>query len=203
MQTKTRGPEIVAKRARLRTAAVLLLLPALVAAQDSTQDLPAERAADTYAVYRAALGGREVTYWIADRTMTESIVLKRVLDTHTSKPCVTPPQAESRAFREAVDDLRLQSQVAYRLEDRFRFRKAKVRIVGADEIERNRLHPYYLSSVGFSKDRSLALVIVHNFIQLAVAGGGWGGFEASSVLKRTSGGWEEQKWKNECRIFPP
>lgn len=179
-------------KARISEIVALLLLPAMAVAQDSPQDLPAARAADTYAVYSAALGDRQVTYSIADRTAIDLVVLKEVLNGHANR-CATPPEGESREFREALDDLREQSHVAYRLEDRFRFHKAKVRMVGADEKQRDRLYPYRLSSVGFSKDRSLALVIVDNVHPMA-------GSERLSIFKRTAGRWEEQTWKNDCWI---
>ena len=176
------------------------------------QELPPDRITDTYSVYEAALHnplvgdhtGEPKVYFIADRT-------GQTYGVADPDKCIDAPEADRQTLEQAVNDFQAQSGNVYRIVNRFNLNGRKVRLL--NETEEKRLENWLfsgkdrpepsladatdiirLSRVGFSSDRTLAIVIVSNYC------GGLCGSERWRVFKRNKDGWVEQQW-NKCLIL--
>jgi len=176
------------------------------------RELPPDRIDDTYSVYDAALRnsligdhtGDPPAYFIADRTGQRYGV-------GDPDKCMDAPEDDREAFEQAADDFRAQNGSVYRIVNRFNLNGRKVRLLNRDEEKhlqdwlfngKNRPEPSLaeatdiirLSRVGFSSDRSLAIVVVSNYC------GGLCGSERWRIFKRSNDRWVEQRW-NKCFIL--
>jgi hypothetical protein len=121
------------------------------------------------------------------------------------------PEDDREAFEQAADDFRAQKGSVYRIVNRFNLNGLKVRLLNRDEEKhlqdwffngKNRPEPSLaeatdiirLSRVGFSSDRSLAIVVVSNYC------GAQCGSERWRIFKRSNDRWVEQRW-NKCFIL--
>lgn len=187
---------------------VLVVCVALIAGQPKAaapQDLPTDRTVDTYSVYDAALVGAifdhpddAMTYFISDHT-------GQTYDVPDVSKCVQPPKEDQWAFAEAVADFRAQQGKVYRLENYFTLKQRKLLLVAPNDeaVIRKKLstaqhisNPQLdeatdiirLSNVGFSHDRSLAIVIVSNYCGNMCGGEKW------RIFTRSDNGWAEQQY---------
>ena len=192
----------------MRAAIVICLLTCAFAQETGApfRDLEADRIEDTYALYGQVLrapiwdhkddGGK---LFIANHT-------GQTYNIDSSRNCIKAPGAFEQRLNQALDDFARNKQNSYKIENRlplerpyqlitkaqeeqlgmkfFRGEKPADRSLGlATDIVR-------VSAVGFSADRSLAILVVSNYC------GGLCGGEKWHILKRTEKGWVEQKWSS-------
>jgi hypothetical protein len=197
----------------MRAAIFGALLAALASVGQNTQskpgvpqELPPERIADTYSVYEAALHnpladhtGEPQTYFIADRTgQTYGIA--------DPDQCIVAPEADRQALEQAVDDFRAQNGKVYRIVNRFNLNGRKVRLLNEVQEKQIQLDWFKrqeplldateiirLSRVGFSNDRSLAIVVVSHHCGTLCGNESW------RIFKRSKDKWVEQQW-TKCEV---
>ena len=178
---------------------VLIVLTVALSAQERKDDkpkvLPEDRAADTYSVYEAAL---PKPLW----STTAHYGPKYYIVNHAIKPnsgwhpenCMHPPDDSQARVKEMLDDLSMQPD-AYILEPRLKLDKPYQFVEsGGHEVPPGE-YGIALGIVSFSKDRSLASVVVWNSCGQLCGGSRW------MVFTRGKKGWEEQPWSRCGAIF--
>jgi hypothetical protein len=185
----------------------LLLYTSLLAGQQVNpaappQELPSERIADTYSVYAAVLRNplgihpdTAKTYFVSDRT-GQSYVL--------SEECAHAPEGATIEFSEAISDFRAQKGTVYRLENHFHVKEREIRLLSPKE-EKTALRTWSrgvqptdiirLSNIGFSRNRSLAVVAVSHECGSRCGGENW------RVFKRHGNEWVEQQQLGGCSLI--
>lgn len=171
---------------------MLIMLTLASSAQEQKHNepkpLPEDRAADTYAVYDAALpkplwsttAPNRTKYYILDHA------IKMGIGWQTDR-CFKPPNELQVKVGEMLDDLSSQPD-AYILEPRFKLDKPYQFIKsGGREVPRGE-YGIALGIVSFSKDRSLASVIVQSSCGQTCGESKW------MIFTRGRKGWEEQPW---------
>jgi hypothetical protein len=178
----------------------MLILLTLASAQEQKHEkpkplaLPEDRAADTYDVYDAALPKpiwgqpyQGAKYYIVDRVMKAGIGWQR-------DNCFKPPNELRVKVEEMLDDLSKQPD-AYILEPRFKLNKPYQFVKSGGHDVPSGESGVALGIVSFSKDRSLASVVVWTSCGQLCGGSQW------KVLTREKKGWEEQPWSACGAIF--
>jgi hypothetical protein len=183
-----------------------LVIGQLVAPVAPPQELPGERAPDSYSVYAAALRNaiwnhpdETNTYFISDRTgQTYNVGVE----------CVHAPEGDTSALSQAVADFRAQQGKVYQLRDEFNFKERKLRLLTPREENplqkrlsglspaapisatslKEATDVIRLSNIGFSRDRSLAIVAVSNYCGSLCGGEKW------HIFKRDGNGWVEREF---------
>ncbi len=199
---------------RMRYLLVLFAVFAAFAQTPKTppapEDLPANRVADTYSVYEAALANpiwdhsdNHRPYFIASAT-------GQTYGVEGPEQCVSAPESEQQRFREAVQDYNGQKGKVFRVEDRFTLDRP-FRLINEDQQRqisdklfrgtppkdpslKDATDIITVGNVAFSKDRSLAMVVISNYC------GGLCGGEKWRIFKRGAKGWVEKNW-GRCSII--
>jgi len=186
---------------------LLLLYTALAVGQQVTpaappQELPGERVVDTYGVYAAALRNplgiqldTAKTYLVSDHTGQNYGL---------SEECAHAPEGVTIEFSEAIADFRAQKGNVYRLENYFVNKEPKVRLLSPKE-EKAAVRSWSrgvqptdiirLSNVGFSRNRSLAVVAVSHNCGSLCGGENW------HVFRRRGNEWVEQQQLGGCSLI--
>jgi hypothetical protein len=171
-----------------KTVPALMLIVLTLASSAEKQEynkpkpLPKDREVDTYAVYDAAL---QSTIWGQPHQNTKYYIRDRAVKPNSGwqpEKCLHPPDELREKLNEMLQDLA--AQPTYRLEPRFKLDKPYEMI---DSDRHDGFPPgtetIQLGVVSFSKDRSLASVVVWG-----CCGSQW------KVFTRGKKGWEEQTW---------
>jgi len=143
---------------------------------------------DTYSVYDAALR-RPISFGQPLRGAKYYIVDSAIKATGIGwKPdnCFRPPEELRAKIKEMLDDLSMQPD-AYLLEPRFKLDKPYQLVKSGHDVPTGE-YGFALGIVSFSKDRSLASVVVWSSCGQLCGGSQW------KVLTRGKKGWEEQTW---------
>jgi hypothetical protein len=187
--------------ARAQSVLMLIMLTLASYAQEQKsvepKSLPEDRATDTYDVYDAALPSPiwgqpydGAKYYIIDRSIKPNPGWQ-------PEKCMHPPDELRTKVKEMFDDLEAQAD-SYKLESRFKLAKP-YQFVSSDPLQRRKgmdggvppsAQIIQLGIVSFSKDRSLASVVVWSS-----GGSRW------KVFTRGKKGWEEQPWSGCGAIF--
>ena len=163
--------------------------------EDSPKPLPEERAADTYGVYDAALRRpisfglplQSAKYYIVDKATKGGPDWQR-------DNCFQPPDELRAKVKEMQDDLSAQPD-AYVLEPRFNLDKPYQLVKSGGHDVPPGEYGFALGIVSFSKDRSLASVVVWSSCGQLCGGSQW------KVFTRGKKDWEEQPWSHCGVIF--
>ena len=147
---------------------------------------------DAYQVYSAALRGRAPV----------GIPLLIERRTAPGDNCIAPSGAHSAQVREASEDSRETNRRQLRLVERFEIpvkllndaaaRDIQSKLAGRHEPELRRVGLTSLSAVGFSKDRSVAVLYVGNYCGLTC-----GQWRSAAYIKK-NGAWTELKGQVVC-----
>lgn len=174
-----------------QSALILIVLalasPAEEPKYDKPKPLPEDRAVDTYDVYDTALA-RPV--WGQPYSGAKYYIIDRSIKPNHRQPekCIYPPGELRGKVSEVLADLAAQDD-AYTIQPRFKLDKP-YEMVSFDSHYLYPVGTIQLSVVSFSKDRSLALVILWS-----KGGSQW------RVFTRGEKGWEEQHWTSCGAIF--
>jgi hypothetical protein len=181
---------------RLSSATMLLILTLASAAQEQKQKelipVPEDRATDTYDVYDAAVPS---PIWGQGDSGTKYYIIDKAVKPNSGwhpEECIQPPNELRAKVSEMLDDLKMQAD-SYKLEPRFKLAKP-YQLISSDPAQRREgeIPPHSkviaLGIVSFSKDRSLASVVVWSSCGQLCGESKW------EVFMRGKNGWEEKPW---------